>query len=80
MKSVYVIHVDLLDEMEKPFNEMTDEEVIALCKTDKDCENHDWFESVEDFAAAFNTEECFSQNMPICVLLMTIRTASPSQA
>lgn len=63
MKSVYVIHVDLLDEMEKPFNEMTDEEVIALCKADKDCENHDWFESVEAFAAAFNTEECFSQNM-----------------
>ena len=63
MKSVYVIHVDLLGEMEKPFNEMTDEEVIALCKADKNGDNHDWYESVEAFAAAFNTEECFSQNM-----------------
>lgn len=63
MKSVYVIHVDLLDEVEKPFGELTDEEVIALCKTDKEKENYDWFESVEAFAAAFNTEECFSQNM-----------------
>ncbi len=63
MKSVYVIHVNLLDGIEKPFNELTDEEVIALCKADKNGDNHDWFESVEAFAAAFNTEECFSQNM-----------------
>jgi len=77
MKSVYVIHVDLLDETDKNFNELTDEEVIALCKADKKGKNYDFFESVEAFAAAFNTEECFSQGVAYMRIIDTDKGSFP---
>ena len=57
MKSVYVIHVDLL---KGDFDKLTDKEVIALYKKGKDTSLADYYESVEAFAEALNNNKCIS--------------------
>lgn len=56
---IYVISVDLLDNVDKSFGEMTDEEVVALCKKDTGMKDHDVYESVEELAANWNSGEIY---------------------
>lgn len=56
---IYIIHIDLLQDIDKQFRELTDQEVIDLCAKDKDGEYHDVYESVEELSAYWNTEEVF---------------------
>lgn len=56
---IYIVHVDLLDDIEKQFGELTDQEVIDLCEKDEDRENHRVYCSMEEFAADWNNDEMF---------------------
>lgn len=56
---IYIVNISLLEDVEKHFNELTDEEVIALCKKDEESLNHDVYYSIEELQANFNTDEMF---------------------
>lgn len=56
---IYVLSIDLLENTDKPFSEMTDEEVIALCAKDMGMKNHDVYDSAEELAANWNTGEIY---------------------
>lgn len=66
---IYIVHADLLEQFDKSFYEMTDEEVVALCESDTERQYHDCFESIEALSGAWNTEEVFS---PYCSYMRVI--------
>ena len=56
---IYVISIELLENVDKSFSEMTDEEVVALCKKDTGMKDHDVYNSVQELAANWNSEEIY---------------------
>ena len=54
---IYICHTDLLGEIDKHFNELTNEEVIRLCNKDKDMMLHEEYDSVEELSAYWNSDE-----------------------
>ena len=56
---IYIIHIDLLQDIDKQFRELTDQEVIDLCSKDEEREHHDVYETAEELSAYWNTEEVF---------------------
>lgn len=56
---IIIVHIDLLEELEKNFDELTDQEVLDLCDTDKECNLHDVFYDMDGLASAWNCEEIF---------------------
>lgn len=54
---ILIVHTDLLPD-DKHFNELTNDEVLQLCKQDNFLS--DIYESVEELAANWNTDEIFS--------------------
>lgn len=59
---IIIIHIELLADTEKHFNDLTDQEVLDLCAQDKDMENHSVYDSVEQLSADFNTDEMFDSH------------------
>ena len=57
--TIYVLSIDLLENTDKLFSEMSDEEVVALCKKDTGMKDHDVYNSVQELAANWNTEEIY---------------------
>lgn len=56
---IYIVHEYLLDEIDKTFDKLTDEEVINICNNDTLNEWHDVYESVDELSAYWNTTELF---------------------
>lgn len=54
---IYVVNVDLLENVSKPFNKLSNHEVIDLCEKDENREHHDVFNSIDELSAHWNTEE-----------------------
>lgn len=57
---IYIVHMDALPE-DKEFGELTNEEIEELYNNDSD--NVDCYESLEELAANWNTEEIFYPDM-----------------
>ena len=57
---IYIVHIDAW-EGDKPFNEITDEEIEQMY--DKDTMFIDCYNSIEELAASWNGDECFYPNM-----------------
>ena len=65
MERIYLVDSELLDELEidKDFNDLTDEEVVELCEVkDKDRDYHDRFNSIESMAGYWNADEILYPN------------------
>lgn len=56
---IYIVNIDLIPD-DKLFKDLTDEEVIQLCKQDSDLCNHDEYSSIDELAAYWNAGELFS--------------------
>lgn len=56
---IYIVHHDLIDETGKAFQDISNEELIALCEKDEENDLHDVFDSIEELSANWNTEEIF---------------------
>jgi len=56
---IYVISIDLLENADKSFSEMTDEEVVALCAKDMGMKDHDVYDSAEELAVNWNSEDIY---------------------
>lgn len=59
---IYVVHIDLLEDVDEIFQQLSDEEVVKLCEKDTNLENHDVYDTIEEFVAAWNTDEIFPPN------------------
>ena len=67
---IYIFTLALLDKYGKEYGyidddanfvpKMTDDEVIEMCELDKDCEEHNVFNSIEEMTKAWNDEEIIS--------------------
>jgi len=57
---IYICHIDLFEHTDKHFQDLTDEEVIQLCKDDESMELHDEFDSIEEMSAHWNSDEMFA--------------------
>ena len=58
---IYIVHTDLFPEY-KYFNELTDEEVVAYCNDDKEGLLHEEYDSIEELAAYWNSDEILYPN------------------
>ena len=61
---IYIIHTEILPD-DKQFNELTNDEVVAICNEDTNDGGfyHSEYDSVEELAAYWNTDEIFYPNM-----------------
>ena len=56
---IIIVSIDLIDRMsDKDFYELTDEQLLDLCKRDKDCIGHDIY-TPEELQDAWNSEDIF---------------------
>lgn len=54
---IYICHTNLLGEIDKHFNDLTNEEVIAMCNADEEMDYHDEYDNIEELSAYWNSDE-----------------------
>lgn len=59
---IYIVDLVLLEDIDKHFYELTDEEVIKLCEKDKAHNGHDVYNSIEELSGYWNSDEIFAPN------------------